>query len=53
METKFSAGLAWVKAKIFSGSGQVSRVMSSYGSGNRVMAFSLFGGDRVSWVRPG
>jgi hypothetical protein len=30
------AGLAWVKAKILSGSGRVSRVRSVYGSGNRV-----------------
>jgi hypothetical protein len=31
METEFPAGLAWVKAKILSGSGQVSRVMSGPG----------------------
>jgi hypothetical protein len=48
-ETRFSAGLAWVKVKTLSGSGRVSRVRS----GNRVKEFSLFGGDRVSRVRLG
>jgi hypothetical protein len=51
-ETGFSAGLARVKAKTLSGSGQVSRVRS----GNRVKAFSLSGGDRISrlgWVQVG
>jgi hypothetical protein len=51
-EIKFSAALAWVKAKTLSGSGQVSRVRLGYGSGNRVKAFSLSGGDRFSRVRP-
>jgi hypothetical protein len=51
-ETGFLAGLARVKAKTLSGSGQVSRVRS----GNRVKAFSLSRGDRISrlgWVQVG
>jgi hypothetical protein len=35
-ETEFSAGLARGKAKTLSGSDQVSRVRSDYGSGNWV-----------------
>jgi hypothetical protein len=42
-ETEFPAGLARVKIETLSGSGQVSRVRSGYGSGNRVKAFSLSG----------
>jgi hypothetical protein len=42
-----------VKLKALSGSGRVSRVGSSYGSGNRVKAFSLSRSDRVSRVRLG
>jgi hypothetical protein len=52
-DTKFPAGLAWVKVETLSGSGRVSRVRSGYGSGNRVKAFSLSGGDRVSRVKLG
>jgi hypothetical protein len=52
-ETRFSAGLARVKAKALSGSGRVSRVGSGYGSGNRDKAFSLSGSDRVSRVMSG
>jgi hypothetical protein len=43
-ETKFSTGLARVKAKTLSGSGRVSRVRS----GNRDKAFSLYGSGRDS-----
>jgi hypothetical protein len=50
-ETRFLGGLAWVKAKALSESGRVSRVMSGYGLGNRVKAFSLSGSNRVSRVR--
>jgi hypothetical protein len=50
--TKFPAGLAQVMAETISGSGRVSRVRSGYGSGNRVKAFPLSGGDQVSRVRP-
>jgi hypothetical protein len=51
--TEFPTGLARVKAETLSGSGQVSRVRSSYGPANRVKAFSLSGGNRVSRVSPG
>jgi hypothetical protein len=50
---KFLAGLARVKAEILSGSDRVSCVRSGPGSGNRVKAFSLSGGGRVSRVSLG
>jgi hypothetical protein len=51
-ETEFTAWLARVMAETLSGSGRVSRVRSGYDSGNRVKAFSLSRGDRVSRIRP-
>jgi hypothetical protein len=53
IEIEFPAGLARVKAETLSGSGRVSQVRSDYGSGNRVKAFSLSGGDPVSRVKLG
>jgi hypothetical protein len=52
-ETEFLAGLARVKVETLSGSGRASQVRSSYGSGNRVKPFSLFGSNQVSWVKLG
>jgi hypothetical protein len=45
-KTGFSAGLAWVKVKTLSRSGQVSRVRS----GNRVKAFSFSGAIGLAWL---
>jgi hypothetical protein len=52
-KTKIPARLARVMVETLSGNSRLSRVRSSYGSGNRVKPFSLSGGDRISQVRPG